>query len=183
MFVHFSRQEWCVFIAAKLCAERPSALSSCAVIVTTLIKFTFADNCPQSRWFCRKPSRRSPKWTNACLWRMKSCSGSFTTVIWAAPARSPLPRPWISSHRATLRRSPALPSCPDNNGLQLLSYRTEHFLHAEAGLDHVSGTQYGMNFVDCCTDLKKTEDYIAQKHLPMRSPSYFAFHVWLWRKK
>ncbi len=50
---------------------------------------------------------------------MKSCSGSFTTVICAAPVRSPLPRPWISSHRVTLWHSPALPSRPDNNGLQL----------------------------------------------------------------
>lgn len=30
---------------------------------------------------------------------------------------------------------------------------------------------------------KKTEDYIAQKHLPMRSPSYLAFHIRLGRKK
>lgn len=50
---------------------------------------------------------------------MKSCSGSFTTVICAAPVRSPLPRPWISSHRATLWHSPALQSLPDNDGLQL----------------------------------------------------------------
>lgn len=37
---------------------------------------------------------------------------------------------------------------------EALSYRTEHFLHAEACLDHVSGTQYGMNF-DSSTDFKK----------------------------
>lgn len=105
-----------VFIAAKLCAVTPSLL---------LIKFTWAlpcfisDNCPQSRQSCRNPSRRSPKWTNVCLWRMKSCSGSLTMVIWAVRARFPLPRPSLFSHHGTLGSSPALPSRPDNSGLQL----------------------------------------------------------------
>lgn len=116
LFVLLWRQERSVFIAAKLCAETPSLL---------LIKFTWAlpcfisDNCPQSRQSCRNPSRRSPKWTNVCLWRMKSCSGSLTMVIWAARARFPLPRPSLSSHHGTLGSSPALPSRPDNSGLQL----------------------------------------------------------------
>lgn len=86
---------------------------------------------------------------------MKSCSGSSTTVIWAAPKRSPLPRPWISSHRGTLGHSPALPSHLDNNGLQLPG---STFIQDGAlpACWSWSGpcSQYGMSFLDLYRKLK-----------------------------
>lgn len=80
------------------------------------------DNCPQSRQCCRSPFRRSPRWTSACPWRMRSYCGSSTTETWAVPARRPPPprhTPSACSHLVAQSSSPAPPSHPDNDGLPL----------------------------------------------------------------
>lgn len=74
-----------------------------------------AGNCPVNRSNCSRRCRKSPRSTNVCPWRTRSCCGSCTTVIcWRVPAASHPPRPL--ARPGTLPPSPQLhPYRPDSN--------------------------------------------------------------------
>lgn len=83
--------------------------------------FFLTGSCQQSKQRCRNPFRKSPKWTSACQWRMRSFCGSSTTETLVAPAgcpphHPPLPIPSPSNHLAAPACSPALLCHPDNDG-------------------------------------------------------------------
>lgn len=71
-------------------------------------------SCPVSRQYCSSRYKRSPRSTNVCLWRTKSCSGSSKiATCFRVPVASPPPPP--STHLGT--RLPFQPRrlCPPDN--------------------------------------------------------------------
>lgn len=112
------------------------------VFLTCLLCCCITGSCRQSKLCCRNPFTRSPRSTNVCQWRTRSCCGSSITETWVAPARHlpPPPRPptpSASNRLAAPACSPALLSHPDNDGPVLLRSRPSRLSYPPGFKSHV----------------------------------------------